>query len=113
MLDGLRHGLRFMRVAHALARHDALFWVRDIGPAPAMLKAAILLVSRFARRRRGLSEDEGERLAAALRSLGPAYIKLGQMLRMGAQGGADVLDHPAVDQVRQAETLGGRQEGAR
>jgi len=80
MLDGLRHGLRFMRVAHALARHDALFWVRDIGPAPAMLKAAILLVSRFARRRRGLSEDEGERLAAALRSLGPAYIKLGQML---------------------------------
>ena len=80
MLDSLRHGLRFMRVAHALARHDALFWVRDIGPAPAMLKATILLVSRFARRRRGLPEDEGERLAAALRSLGPAYIKLGQML---------------------------------
>jgi len=80
MLDGLRHGLRFMRVAHALARHDALFWVRDIGPAPAGLKGLILLVSRFARRRRGLPKDEGERLAAALRSLGPAYIKLGQML---------------------------------
>lgn len=80
MLESLRHGLRFTRVAHVLARHDALFWVRDIGPAPAGLKGLILLVSRFARRRRGLPEDEGERLAAALRSLGPAYIKLGQML---------------------------------
>lgn len=80
MLEGLRHSIRFGMVAHALARHDALFWVRNIGPAPAGLKAMILLVSRFARRRRGLPETESERLAAALRSLGPAYIKLGQML---------------------------------
>jgi len=80
VLDGLRHSFRFLMVARALARHDALFWVRDIGPAPRSLKLAIAVSSRLVLRKRGLPEDEGERLAAALRSLGPAYIKLGQML---------------------------------
>jgi len=80
VLEGLRHSFRFLMVARALARHNALFWVRDIGPAPRPLKLAIAVSSRLVLRKPGLPKDKGERLAAALRSLGPAYIKLGQML---------------------------------
>lgn len=76
----IRHALRFLAVARVLARHDALFRVRDIGPAPAGLKALIRVATRFAPKHAGLPQDEGERLAMALRALGPAWIKLGQML---------------------------------
>lgn len=74
------HGLYFLRVARELARHDALFWIGEIGAAPAGLKTLVLSATRFVRRRTGLPEDRGERLALALRTLGPAFIKLGQML---------------------------------
>lgn len=80
MIASLRHALRFLAVARVLARHDALFWVRDIGPAPAGLKTLIRIATRFAPKHADLPEDEGERLAMALRALGPAWIKLGQML---------------------------------
>lgn len=80
MLDSLRHSLRFLGVARVLARHDALFWIDTLSQAPRGLRPLIRLATRFARRRRGLPDAPGRRLAEALRSLGPAYIKLGQML---------------------------------
>ena len=80
MRGSLRHSIRFLVVARELARHDALFWVDDIGPAPAGFKTLIRIATRFVRKHRDLPAGEGERLAAALRRLGPAYIKLGQML---------------------------------
>lgn len=80
MLDALRHGLRFLAVARAMARHRALFWVDELGQAPAGVKLLIRTATRFAPKKKGLPRGEGERLAEALRSLGPAYIKLGQML---------------------------------
>ncbi|MFQ5347851.1 MAG: 2-polyprenylphenol 6-hydroxylase [Rhodothalassiaceae bacterium] len=80
MRGSLRHSVRFLVVARELARHDALFWVDDIGPAPVGFRALVRIATRFVRKHRDLPEGEGERLAAALRRLGPAYIKLGQML---------------------------------
>ena len=79
MLTALRHCGRLLGVARGLARHDALDFVARLGPAPG-LKLALRLVTLGVRRRPDLPAGEGERLAAALRSLGPAYIKLGQML---------------------------------
>lgn len=79
MLTALRHCGRLLGVARGLARHDALGFVARLGPAPG-LKLALRLATLGARRRPDLPAGEGERLAAALRSLGPAYIKLGQML---------------------------------
>lgn len=80
LIKGMKHGLRLLTVARELARHDAMFWVGNIGAAPAGLKTLVLLATRFVLKRRDLPEEEGERLALALRRLGPAYIKLGQML---------------------------------
>jgi len=80
MLESIRHSLRFLGVARELARHDALFWIDALSQAPRGLKTLIRLATRFVRRRKGLPAAPGSRLAEALRSLGPAYIKLGQML---------------------------------
>jgi ubiquinone biosynthesis protein len=69
----LRHATRVVGIGLILARHDALFLVEPLaGPMPLL---------RFARlvRRRGAGRP-GERLAAAFQEIGPAFIKLGQML---------------------------------
>lgn len=76
MLAALRHTPRLARAALALARHDDL-WPRDRGPAPRWLHWA----GRLARL--GSAEDRPagpEGLAQTLRTLGPAYVKLGQLL---------------------------------
>ncbi|GGO06633.1 putative protein kinase UbiB [Iodidimonas muriae] len=80
MRDAIRHSFRFLSVIHELARHDALFWVDDLGRAPAGIKTAIRLMTGLVFRKKDLPQEPGARLAAALRELGPAYIKLGQML---------------------------------
>ncbi|PWR22569.1 2-polyprenylphenol 6-hydroxylase [Zavarzinia aquatilis] len=82
MFRALRHALRLFRVARRLAVHDALF--------PAELTEELPLLARLGRRamaiqlrpRRAALEgkSQGERLALALGSLGPTYIKLGQSL---------------------------------
>src|ERR1700685_2300922 len=69
---------RLHHAVHTLARHDALM--------PREYLAAMPLGYRIARRLLGTRERDdaasppGERLARALESLGPAYVKLGQVL---------------------------------
>jgi ubiquinone biosynthesis protein len=69
---------RLHHAARTLARHDAL--------VPREYLAAMPLGARIARRLLGTRERDdavsppGERLARALESLGPAYVKLGQVL---------------------------------
>jgi len=70
-----RNILRLINIARILARHDALF-VLDLlglGPLPARLARLLLRGPR-----RGSPLRRGQRLAAALQELGPAFIKFGQ-----------------------------------
>src|SRR5690606_4942933 len=82
MFRALRNILRLLAIARTLARHGALAPLRDVlrgaGLAPAVLLAAELF-SRTPRAGEAALRP-GERLAAALTELGPAFIKLGQML---------------------------------
>ena len=72
-LRSLRHVARLIGIGLILARYDALFLFEPIGPSP-LLRGARLL------RRRGTGARRGQRLAAAFQAIGPAFIKLGQML---------------------------------
>jgi ubiquinone biosynthesis protein len=94
LIRSLRNLIRLLRVAHILARHGALAPLADaleaVGARSTFLDFAKLLFGRG----RG-SGRPGERLAAALAELGPAFIKLGQMLStrtdlLGAQAAADL-----------------------
>ena len=75
MFRAARNILRLISIARILARHDALF-VLDLlglGPLPARLARLFLRGAR-----RGSRLRQGQRLAAALLELGPAFIKFGQ-----------------------------------
>jgi ubiquinone biosynthesis protein len=74
VLRTARNIFRLMRIAHILARHDALFLLEHLGVAPAVT-TAVRLVSR--RRQPG---RPGQRLARALQEAGPSFIKFGQAL---------------------------------
>ena len=69
---------RLIRAGWTLARHDAMFPAeyQAAFPAPARWagKAARLIAIK------GRADNPGERLAQALETLGPAYIKFGQVL---------------------------------
>jgi ubiquinone biosynthesis protein len=69
----VRHIARLVGIGLILARYDALFLLEPIGLRP-LLRAARLL------RRKGGTDRPGQRLAAAFVAIGPAFIKLGQML---------------------------------
>ena len=73
-IRSFRHVTRLVGIAVTLARHDALFLLEPL--------ARPLLLLRLARvvRRRGGAARPGQRLAAAFQEIGPAFIKLGQML---------------------------------
>jgi len=95
MFRALRHFLRLLGIARTLARHGALEPLADAlqgaGAAPVVLLAAGL----FAGRGRAVGGRSGERLAVALAELGPAFIKLGQMLStrsdlLGDEAAADL-----------------------
>ncbi len=73
MFRSLAHVGRLIGIALTLARHDALFLFEPMGASP-LLRAARIV------RRRGTVARPGERLAAAFQEMGPAFIKLGQML---------------------------------
>ena len=78
MLRSLRDTARLAYAAQVLARHDALI-PREAAPyIPPALKLVRALVGRG--RIANAELPPGERLARALESLGPAYIKLGQVL---------------------------------
>ena len=78
MLRLLRAGrnlARLSQIALTLARHDALAPLEGVsGLSP------ILALARLVRRRSPVPKRSGERLAEALRALGPSFIKLGQAL---------------------------------
>lgn len=82
MFRALRHGLRLLRVARRLAVHDALFPAELVEELPLSARVGRrVLALQLRPRRKGLEgKSQGERLALALGSLGPTYIKLGQSL---------------------------------
>jgi ubiquinone biosynthesis protein len=74
LFRSFRHAARLVGIGVILARHDALFLVEPLtGPRPLFRLARLF-------RRRGGAGRPGERLAAAFQEIGPAFIKLGQML---------------------------------
>ena len=70
----LRHAARLVGIGMTLARHDALFLVEPIAGRMPLLRLVRIM------RRRGIALRPGLRLAAAFQEIGPAFIKLGQML---------------------------------
>jgi ubiquinone biosynthesis protein len=74
MLRDARHLWRLIGIARCLARHNALFPFELVPAARPLLDLGERFVNRAAPGR------PGERLAAALQELGPAFIKLGQSL---------------------------------
>jgi len=70
----LSHVARLVGIALTLARHDALFLIEPLTGARSFFVLAHLF------RRRGNAGRPGERLAAAFQEIGPAFIKLGQLL---------------------------------
>jgi len=82
MRQAVRHLGRALAIARCLARHDALRFT-GLLPLPLAARGALwLLLSVHGRRRPDLRD--GQALAAALAELGPAFIKLGQVLSVRA-----------------------------
>jgi ubiquinone biosynthesis protein len=75
LFRSLRNLRRLATILRTLARHDALVWIADLNP-PAPVAAALGAL----RPRLPVSGRPGERLARALASLGPGFVKLGQAL---------------------------------
>src|ERR1700679_919456 len=69
---------RLHHAVHTLARHDALVPREYLAAMPLSLRIARRLVG--SRERDDAMSPPGARLALALESLGPAYVKLGQVL---------------------------------
>lgn len=74
MMRSLRNTRRMIGIAMILAREDALFIFDELYVSPVFS----FIGKTFARKRSG--KRKGQRLAAALERLGPAFIKLGQAL---------------------------------
>ncbi|MEX0584052.1 MAG: 2-polyprenylphenol 6-hydroxylase [Sneathiella sp.] len=87
--------LRLLFIARTLARHDALFFLDNFERLPiyvVLLRKIMPVFALGATRSKDLRD--GERLANALRELGPSFIKLGQALSVRADliGEEMVLD---------------------
>ncbi len=76
MFRSLRNLARLLRIGLTLARHDALFPLDRVAGATSFLRVTRL----FRRRGATAAARPGERLAAAFTEMGPAFIKLGQIL---------------------------------
>ncbi|MCC6467144.1 MAG: 2-polyprenylphenol 6-hydroxylase [Alphaproteobacteria bacterium] len=74
MLRALRNLARLARIGWTLARHDALVLAAMAGVPPGLIRLGRRLARSDAAGR------PGQRLAAAFESLGPSFIKLGQIL---------------------------------
>ena len=79
MIRAARPVLRLVRIAHRLARHDALFLFERFGIAPT-LTAAVRACSGPAKTSPIRALRPGQRLAQAIHGLGPSFIKFGQLL---------------------------------
>lgn len=94
MLRDLRYSIRLLRIGWRLARHDALFGLEALHVSPLVTSLCRLVAKRSAMRR-------GARLAQALASLGPSFIKAGQMLSTRADlVGEDIAADLAILQDR-------------
>ena len=74
----IRDAFRLLHIARTLARHDALVPREYLDAMPASLKAARFVLGLGRKTDRAL--PPGVRLVRALESLGPAHVKLGQVL---------------------------------
>jgi ubiquinone biosynthesis protein len=70
----LRHVARLVGIGITLARHDALFLVEPLAGRIPLLRLLLIV------RRKDTALRPGLRLAVAFQEIGPAFIKLGQML---------------------------------
>lgn len=77
MIRSTRNFCRLFVIARTLARHDALF-LFDAHPISKLVASCARLTAQADPKNRKLRP--GQRLAAALTSLGPTFIKLGQAL---------------------------------
>jgi ubiquinone biosynthesis protein len=92
MSNPVASGLRLLAAGVVLARHDALLprEAAHLAPAPARLPAAVLRTLAGGAAAKG---RPGERLGRAFEGLGPAAIKLGQLLSTRADiFGAEFAD---------------------
>ena len=80
MLSTIKHLLELYRLALAFRRHGALRALADMPMMPQWMPRTLRVTTFFVPRKRGLPDCDGERLAVALSTMGPAYIKLGQTL---------------------------------
>jgi ubiquinone biosynthesis protein len=96
-LRSLRHVVRLAGIGWTLARHDALFVLSGVPATRPAWRAA-----RWARRRDLAAARPGERLAAAFAAIGPAFIKLGQILATRADLFGDEI---AADLARLQDRL--------
>jgi ubiquinone biosynthesis protein len=69
---------RLIHIARTLAKHDALIPREFLDAMPASAKFARFVLGLGPKKDRGL--PPGQRLARALESLGPAHVKLGQVM---------------------------------
>ena len=73
----LRHIFSLLRAGRTLAKHDALLLPEQIAQLPWLARTALKLAAMGGGRR---ANDRDQGVPAALSSLGPSYIKLGQFL---------------------------------
>ena len=95
MIRIFNNSLRLLFIARTLARHDALFFLDNFEPLPFYIVIVRKIMPLFALgATRSKDLRDGERLANALRELGPSFIKLGQALSVRADliGEEMVLD---------------------
>lgn len=80
MFRALRNILRLLVIARVLSRHGALAPFRVLLEGAGLAPVVVFVAGIFSRPRGATGLRPGERLAAAFSELGPAFIKLGQML---------------------------------
>ncbi|MDX1974240.1 MAG: 2-polyprenylphenol 6-hydroxylase [Rickettsiales bacterium] len=74
MFNHIRNTKRLFTIAHIMAREDALFVLEEFKVSPVILALVRLIGRKHPEKRKG------QRLASAFEKLGPAFIKLGQIL---------------------------------
>ena len=75
MIEDFQNAMRLIRVGRILARHDALFILKEMG-----MPTGIQWLAKFGSIRRNRKGRKGQRLSRALQEAGPSFIKLGQAL---------------------------------
>jgi len=80
MINNIRQLWALMRLAIALKRHGGLQALGDIPIFPSFLYRFLWIITLLIPTRLKTAPTLGERLAAALATMGPAYIKVGQTM---------------------------------